>query len=356
LRWVGGHRGLEAQVVPATGIPFQRLLVRSLRSVDFDFHVILDPIQLSLSAPQAMAILLRHRPAAIFTTGGYVALPVLVAAAVLRIPVVMWDGNVVPGRSVRATARLAGCLAVTFESTCRALGRGRRPCFVTGTPIRDAGSVGRADARKALGIPPKDKLILIFGGSQAVRRFNSAVAQALPRLVERARVIHVTGDAGYDEAVAGRETLSTEQRDRYRPEKFLADDMTLALAAADMVVGRAGSSTLAEVAAFGLPVVVVPYPHAAGHQRRNAEEMVRAGAARLVEDEAFDADALLAAAAILDHPKEQAATAAAARSLARPGAAAAVAELVLAAAERRPFPDAAHIEAVSRGPSGGVAE
>jgi UDP-N-acetylglucosamine--N-acetylmuramyl-(pentapeptide) pyrophosphoryl-undecaprenol N-acetylglucosamine transferase len=131
--------------------------------------------------------------------------------------------------------------------------------------------------------------------------------------------------------------------------------MTLALAAADIVVGRAGSSTLAEVAAFGLPIVVVPYPHAAGHQRRNAEEMVRAGAARLVEDDAFDAEALLAAVAILDDPTQQAAMASAARSLARPGAAAAVAELVLAAAEKRPYPDAARVEALSRGLDGGVA-
>ncbi len=262
-------------MIPATGIPFGRLLVRSLRSVDLDFHVVLDPIRLSLSVPQAMATLVRHRPAAIFTTGGYVALPVLLAAWALRIPVVMWDGNVVPGRSVRVTARLVGCLAVTFESTCRALGQTWRPCFVTGTPIRDPRRVSRADARKALGIPAEDKLLLIFGGSQAVRRFNSAVAEALPRLVERARVIHVTGEAGYDEAVAGRDDLPENMRDRYRPEKFLDEDMTRALAAADLVVGRAGSSTLAEVAAFGLPMVVVPYPHAAGHQRRNAEEMVR---------------------------------------------------------------------------------
>ena len=352
LRWVGGHRGLEAEVIPATGIPFGRLLVRSLRSVDLDYHVIIDPIRLSLSVPQAMVMLLIRRPAAIFTTGGYVALPVLMAASVLRIPVVMWDGNVVPGRSVRVTARLAGCLAVAFESTCRALGRQRRPCFVTGTPIRDPRLVKRADARTALGIPAKDKLLLIFGGSQAVRRFNSAVAEALPRLVERTRVIHVTGDAGYDEAVACREALPPGQRDRYRPERFLGEEMTLALAASDMVVGRAGSSTLAEVAAFGLPMLVVPYPHAGGHQRRNAEEMVRSGAARLVEDDDFDAEALLAAAAILDSRKERAAMAAAARSLARPGASDAVAELVLAAAEGRTFPDPAHVDAVSRGVAG----
>jgi len=336
-------------VLPGTGIPFRRLLVRSLRSVDVDVHVVLDPVRLSLSVPQAIALLVSRRPAAIFTTGGYVALPVLLAASVLRIPVVMWDGNVVPGRSVRATARLAGSLAVTFDSTCLALGRGKRPCFVTGTPIRDPRSVSRIDARKALGVAAGEQLLLIFGGSQAVRRFNAAVAEALPRLLERVRVIHVTGDAGYEEAVVGRDALPEELRERYRPERFLDEEMTLALAAADLVIGRAGSSTLAEVAAFGLPMVVVPYPHAAGHQRRNAEEMVRSGAARLVEDAAFDADALMAATAILDDVNIHDAMAAAAHALARPGAADAVAELVMAAAERRPLPESATLEALSRG-------
>lgn len=355
MRWLGGHRGLEAAVVADSGIPFRRMLVRSLRSVDLDLHVIADPIRLGLSVPQAFVSLLRWRPAAIFTTGGYVALPALLASALLRIPVVMWDGNVVPGRSVRVTARFADCLAVAFESTCRVLARRNKPCFLTGTPIRNPEMGGRRAARAELGIPDEDRLLLIFGGSQAVRRFNSAVAEALRRLVETTRVIHVTGDAGFDAAVADREALPEELRDRYRPERFLTDGMTTALAAADIVVGRAGSSTLAEVAAFGLPIVVVPYPHAAGHQKSNAEEMVRAGAARLVEDDAFDADALLAAAAILDDPSERAAMSAAARTLARPGAAESVAMLVMAAAERRPFPAAAYIETVSRGRDGGVA-
>jgi UDP-N-acetylglucosamine--N-acetylmuramyl-(pentapeptide) pyrophosphoryl-undecaprenol N-acetylglucosamine transferase len=348
LAWIGGHRGLESQVVPDSGIPLRRLALRSLRTVDFDVHAALDPVRLCVSMPQAVAMLIARRPAAIFTTGGYVAVPVLVGAALLRIPVVMWDGNVFPGRSVRWTARMARCLTVSFEATCRAIG-GRKPCFLTGTPIRDPGALDRAAARARLGVGPNDRLLLIFGGSQAVRRFNLAVAEALPRLVEKARVLHVTGDAGFDAAVAARAALAPELRDLYRPERFLRDEMTAALAAADLVVGRAGSSTLAEVAAFGLPMVVVPYPHAAGHQRHNAQEMVRAGAARLVEDEAFDAEALLSAAAILDDPVQRAAMAAAARSLARPGAADAVAELVMAAAERHHFPEPGAIDAISRG-------
>jgi UDP-N-acetylglucosamine--N-acetylmuramyl-(pentapeptide) pyrophosphoryl-undecaprenol N-acetylglucosamine transferase len=351
LRWLGGHRGLEATLVPAAGIPLRRLTARSLRTTEADVHAILDPIRLGLSVPQASALLVRERPAAIFTTGGYVAIPVLLAAAPLRIPVVMWEGNVTPGRSVRATARLAAALAVSFEATCRALGGAApgRPCFVTGTPIRDIGAIDRAAARDWMDIDPGEPVLLIFGGSQAVRRFNAAVAQALTRLVELVTVIHVTGDDGYAAALAGRESLPAAARRRYRPYPFLRDEMLSALAAADLVVGRAGSSTLAEVTAMGLPMVVVPYPHAAGHQRANAASLVEAGAARLIDDEDFDADALLDAARLLLDAPAHAAMSAAALALGRPGAAAAVAELVMAAATGQPFPDPAEIEERARG-------
>lgn len=351
LRWLGGHRGLEATLVPAAHIPLRRLAARSLRTTEADVHAILDPIRLGVSVPQATAILARERPAAVFTTGGYVAVPVLLAAAPLGIPVVLWDGNVIPGRAVRATARLAAAVAVSFDATCRALAAAApgRPCFVTGTPIREVGTLDRAAARQRLDIDPAEHVILIFGGSQAVRRFNAAVAEALPRLVERVTVLHVTGDDGYAAALAGREGLPESLRRRYRPYPFLRDEMLAALAAADLVVGRAGSSTLAEVTALGLPMVVVPYPHAAGHQRANAVSLATAGAARLVEDEDFDAPALLDAAALLDDPAAHAAMAAAARALGRPGAADAVAELVMAAAARQPFPDPTDIERLAQG-------
>ena len=275
------------------------------------------------------------------------AIPVLVAARLLRIPVVLWDGNVIPGRSVRATARLAGAVAVTDPRTCEALAA--RRCYETGTPIRDPRTIDREAARRQLEVGPGERLMLVFGGSQAVRRFNDAVAGALPRLVERCTVLHVTGDAGYAEALAAREALPAERRARYRPVPFLAEEMTAALAAADLVVGRAGSSTLAECAAFALPLVCVPYPHAAGHQRANAEAYAATGAARLVEDDAFDAAALLDAARILEDPAVHLAMSAAARDAGRPGAAAAVVELVAAAAERRAWPDAATIAGIAAG-------
>src|SRR5690349_14847582 len=145
LHWVGGHRGLEASLVPAAGIPLQRLAARSLRTVARDAHLVLDPLRLGASVPQAGAILATWRPDAVFTTGGYVAIPVLLAAAPLGIPVVLWEGNAIPGRSVRATARLADVLTVSFAATCEALreSAGGSPCYVTGTPIRDLGGIDR---------------------------------------------------------------------------------------------------------------------------------------------------------------------------------------------------------------------
>jgi UDP-N-acetylglucosamine--N-acetylmuramyl-(pentapeptide) pyrophosphoryl-undecaprenol N-acetylglucosamine transferase len=337
LDWVGGRRGLEAQLVPAGGFRLRRLLLRSLRSVELDPHLVLDPIRLAISVPQAVWWLVRRRPAAIFTTGGYVAIPILIAARVLGIPTLLWEGNVMPGRSVRATARLASALAVSFGATCDAL-PGRRPCFVTGTPIRDVTAIDRLAARERLGLAHDTRLVVVFGGSQAARRLNDAVLGALPGLVDRVTVIHLAGEDGLAVAETARAALPEQRRDRYRPFAFLGEDLLDALAAADLVIGRAGSSTLAEAAAFGLPMVVVPYQFAGAHQRANATELVDAGAARLVEDAAFDSAALLAAVQIVDEPARHATMSAAARGVARPGAADAVAELLLALAERRPLP------------------
>lgn len=346
VRWMGGHRGLEAATVPAAGYPLQRLALRTLRTVDLDIHALLDPLRLALSVPQALWSMLRRRPDVIFTTGGYVAIPVLAAAAILRVPSVMWEGNRIPGRSVRAVARLASALTVSFEDACRVLG-GR--CFVTGTPIRSFAGLDRAAARAALDLPADGPVVLVFGGSQTVARFDAAVEAALPRIADRVTVIHVTGENGHPAAVRRREALPPHQRERYRPYAFLWDEMAAALRSADLLVGRAGSSTLAEATALGLPMVVVPYPHAAAHQSANARRMAETGAARFIEDAAFDGDALVDACGLLDDEDARAAMSTASRALGRPGAADAVAAMLTALAERRPLPDAATIDVIARG-------
>jgi len=346
LRWIGGHRGLEARVVAGAGIPVTRLALRSLRSVDASLPTLLDPIRLAASFPQALALVAAARPRAIFTTGGYVALPVALAAWLLRVPVVVWEGNVVPGRSVRTIARLARVRAVSFRETCRRL---PEPCVLTGTPTRDLSSVDRLAARHHFEIPADARAVLVFGGSQAVQRFESAVEQALPELAERAIVLHVTGEAAYAAALARREALPGRLRERYRPYPFLREEMADALTAADLIVGRAGSSTIAEATALGTPLVLVPYPHAAGHQAANAGVAAACGAALVIADEAFDGAALLDAVGILADPRRHREMSSASRSMGRPGAGDAIAELVLALADGRPLPSDAEVESISRG-------
>jgi UDP-N-acetylglucosamine--N-acetylmuramyl-(pentapeptide) pyrophosphoryl-undecaprenol N-acetylglucosamine transferase len=346
LSWIGGRRGIEERLVPAAGIRLRRLVVRSLRTVEVDVHAVLDPLRLVASVPQAVAMLLRDRPAAIFTTGGFVAVPVLVAAAMLRVPVVLWEGNAVPGRSVRATARLARVKAVSFAAAGERLGG---TWYLTGTPIRDLAAEAPAVARARLGVPPGLPCLLLFGGSQEVRRFNRAVREVLPELVRRAALVHVTGPSAIREFEAVRATLPEAVRAAYRPVGFLGEGadgpaMSDALAAADLVVGRAGSSTLAEVSAAGRPMIVVPYPHAAGHQAANARIAAEAGAALLVADEDFDGAALLGAVDLVEDPARIEAMSAAARRLARPRAADAVAALVTAVARREPLPDRSAVE------------
>jgi len=348
FRWVGGHRGLETSIVPPEGYPLDLLPLRSLRTVDLNHHVVLDPARLAASYPLAMSKLLRWRPDAVFTTGGYTAIPVVTAAASLRVPSVMWEGNLVAGRSVRATARFANVLALSFADTAKSL---TGTSYVTGTPIRSFAGHDKRTSRATLGLEADTPVMLVFGGSQAVRRLNRAVWEALSTLVEYASVIHMTGQAAYADALKTRGTLPAERRSRYRPFPFLRSEMTDALVASDVLIGRAGSSTLAEASALGLPMVVVPYPHASAHQMANARAMAAAGAARIVADEDFNSEALLSAAELLHDEAQLTTMRAAARSFGRPGAAAAVAELVLALAERAKLPAAAEIDRLSRAPA-----
>ncbi len=218
LRWLGGHRGLEHDIVPAADIRLERLWLRSLRTVDRSPNAVLDPLRLAASVPQASWKLWRWRPDVVYTTGGYVAIPVLAAAALLRIPALLWEGNAVPGRSVRASARTADLRTVSFAA---AQDRLPPPTLVTGTPIRslEGGDPGAARAR--LGLPADLPVLLIFGGSQAVRRLSDAVAEAIGDLVERCCVVHITGASAIDEAEALRAGLPPERQERYRPFAFL---------------------------------------------------------------------------------------------------------------------------------------
>lgn len=316
----------------AAQLRYHELVVRSLRSAGLSVHTALDPVRLAASVPQAWWLLGRLRPAAIFTTGGYLALPLVLAARARGIPTLVWEGNVLPGRATRAIGRLATRVAVSFPPTLDAFPGNS---FVSGTPIRSFAGIVRAAARHALGLDPNDRLLLVFGGSQAVARMNAAVTDALPRLLPDWHVLHLAGEAGMADAGAARRRLPDDLRPRYTAEPFLTDRMADALVAADLVLGRAGSSTCAEVAAVGVASILVPYPYAGAHQQYNARYLADEGAAIMVADEDLTADRLVSEVGALRSDDARRAMADAARRLGRPDAAQALADAVIELAEGR---------------------
>ena len=315
-------------------LPYHQLVVRSLRSAGLSVHTLLDPTRLAASVPQAWLLLGRLHPAALFTTGGYLALPLVLAARARGIPALVWEGNVVPGRATRAIGRFATRVAVSFPPTLEAFPGNS---FVSGTPIRSFGGIDRAAARRAFGIGPDDRVLLAFGGSQAVTRLNGAVVGALPALLPEWHVLHLAGEDGMADAGAAREALPENLRPRYIAEPFLTDRMADALVAADLVLGRAGSSTCAELAAAGVPSILVPYPYAGAHQRYNAGYLAAEGAAVVVADEELTAQRLLAETSALLDDERRLAMATAARRLGRPNAARTLAEGLVAMAEGGPL-------------------
>jgi len=198
--------------------------------------------------------------------------------------------------------------------------------------------IDREAARASFGVAPDDRLLLVFGGSQAVARITAALEGALERLLVDWRVLHLAGAAGMPAALTMRDRLPETLRERYEPIAFLTDRMADALVASDLVLGRAGSSTCAEVAAVGVASILVPYPHASGHQQANAAWLATQGAAVMVRDAELDGERLLAEAHGLRDDERRAVIGAAARSLARPDAARRLSEELLAMGEGRPLP------------------
>ena len=287
-----------------------------------------DAAKLLWSIPQAIRVIRRVRPDVIFSTGGYIAIPTLIAAWLTRTPSLLWEGNVQAGRSNTLVAPLASHRAVAWRQTAERAPWSGANTTVTGTPVREL-PIDRTAARAARGLTPSDQLLLVFGGSQRVRRFETALDGALATLLREWSVLHVVMD-GLPEAELRRASLPAELRERYLPVDFLGGGaMEEALVSADLMLGRAGASTIAEAAAAGLPAIIVPYPFAGGHQRANAEAAATAGAATLINDEDLTPERLLAAVATYATPAQRATAASAAATLARPDAAAVIAEKLL---------------------------
>jgi len=325
--FLGGRRGLEAELVSAAGIPFHATVMPSLRDPDSRISLVSRALLLPFAAVDALAQIVRFGPSVCCTTGGLVSLPIVIAARVARVPVYIWEGNAVPGRVNRLLAGWSQRIGTTFDASLRALPRARTT--VSGNPIR--GSLlrwDRASGRSKLGIGEGETVVFVTGGSQGSAAINGAVSGALTRLLRRATVIHHAGTAHERQAEAKRDALPEELRPRYRVYGFLREEMGAALASADLVIGRASSSSIAEPLAFGVPLVLVPFAAAAdAHQTANARDAVDKGAAVLLPESQLDPDRLVAViTGLLDDRPRLERMSAAARKAGRPDAARSIAE------------------------------
>jgi UDP-N-acetylglucosamine--N-acetylmuramyl-(pentapeptide) pyrophosphoryl-undecaprenol N-acetylglucosamine transferase len=331
VSFAGSPTGFEARAVPERGIAFYPLRSRPLvgRNLAGKVAALLTVLWAALAAA---SLVRRLGVDAVLGTGGYASMPGVLGAVLARRPVLLLEPNAKPGFANRRIARWAAGAAVAFEGTCRHLAPSAGwPCRATGVPVRSE-FFAVPELAPAAGRAPR---LLVLGGSQGALSVNRAVPRALARLAAEVPGLAVTHQTGRAHLEATREAY----RAAGVPERvaelvpFIAD-VAGAMAAADVIVSRAGALTVSEIAAAGRAAVLVPLAIAEGHQRDNARALEAAGAARVVDDPPGDPDALGASlhatiADLLATPERLAAMGRAARAQSRAGAGAAIADWLL---------------------------
>jgi UDP-N-acetylglucosamine--N-acetylmuramyl-(pentapeptide) pyrophosphoryl-undecaprenol N-acetylglucosamine transferase len=321
VAFIGGGRA-EAQLVPQAGFPLHAISVEGL-SRSNPLRALRAVARAVAAVPRSRALLRETGAQAVMGGGGYVAGPVGLAAVSLGVPLVLTEADSHLGVTNRLLARFARRVCLAFPLPGRDGARYR----VTGRPVVQAAR-DRGAARERFAIGREETCVLVFGGSLGARSVNLAAAEAFAEAAFH--VLHVCGRRDYPEL------LARGLRSGYDLHEYLdLPDFASALAAADLVVARAGGSVF-EIAAHGLPAILVPYPRASGgHQSANARWMVQAGAAVTIADGELTASRLAGeVAALLGDSERLAAMAAASRGLARPDAAREVAGELLAAVAR----------------------
>ena len=326
IMFIGTEKGIESRVVPREGYPITFLPAEGVMGKTA-FRKLRAAVKLARSIIGAKRLFDTFEPDIVVGTGGYVSVGPVLSARLLSIPVLIMEQNVVPGAANRLLARISGAVAATYMESTGYFPKGRT--YLTGNPVR----AGILSARKEesfglFGLAPEGFFtVLVFGGSSGSTNINKAVTEGLSHLAdlrERLQFLHQCGNRDYNAV-----------REAYRGQGFKAMvtpfifQMAEAYAVADMVISRAGATTLAELTALGKPAVLVPYPHAGAHQEFNARKLEEFGAARLIMDE--DLSGQLAAREIrflMESEAERTEMAGRSRSVGRPDAAQRTAELV----------------------------
>ncbi|MGI9622959.1 MAG: undecaprenyldiphospho-muramoylpentapeptide beta-N-acetylglucosaminyltransferase [Acidimicrobiales bacterium] len=292
ILYVGTERGVETELVPEAGFELATVHGRGVPRT-FSLAAMRAAGDLMRGTLEAARLLGQREPGVVLSLGGYAAVPCAVAARLRRIPVVIQEQNAVPGAANRLISRWAVAAAVSFPDT-------PLPAAVfTGNPVRpeisDALGLERHQARDAVGVDDQQFLIVITGGSLGALRLNVATLEAAEVLGDREDLVlrHVIGKRDWEMLEPRRAAMARHQA--YQPIEY-ETDMPTVLAAADLVVSRAGASIVAELAVAGVPSVLVPLPGAPGdHQTANARALVDVGGALLIKDADFTGETLVEA-------------------------------------------------------------
>jgi undecaprenyldiphospho-muramoylpentapeptide beta-N-acetylglucosaminyltransferase len=317
--WVGAIGGLEEGLVRRAGLPFVAIPGGGLHGVGLGL-MLRNAVKLVRGFVQAWGIVGRFQPDALFLTGGYVSAPVALACWLRRVPILIYLPDVEPGLAIKTLAHLATRVAVTTEASRAYLPPEK--VIVTGYPVRPTlRGVARATAQRTFGLDPALKTLLVLGGSRGARSINQAIMAILEDVLAECQVIHSSGTLDWEQVAARRETLPAALKARYHAYPYLHEEMGAALAAADLAVSRAGASVLGEFPLFGLPSILVPYPHAWRYQRVNADTLAAQGAAIRLDDADLRQKLLPTVQRLLRDDAARAQMAARARALAVPDAA-----------------------------------
>jgi len=324
---------MEADLVKRAGVPFEAVDAAGVHGVGLR-ALPGNLARLSRGYLQARRILDRFRPDALFFTGGYVAVPVALAARTRpgrKPPVILYVPDIEPGLALKTLARFADHIALTTsESQAYCPRRKGQALSVTGYPTRpELTAWDYHQACRTLGVSEDLPVLLVVGGSTGAQSINRALWQVLHRLLARAQVIHLTGRLDWPQVDKVRSRLDASLSSRYIAHPYLhSEQMGAAFTAATVVLSRAGASSLGEYPLFGLPAILVPYPYAWRYQQVNAQFLAERGAAVIVQDADLPERLLDTALDLLHNPQRCEQMRQAMRSLALPDAARSIAGII----------------------------
>ena len=327
--WIGGENGMEQELLSRQNIEFTTIPAAGLHGVGLK-NLPGNLSQLLKGYLKAGQIIREYRPDVLLFTGGYLAVPAAFAGR--SIASLVFIPDIEPGLAIRAITRLTDLIAVSVDQTKLYIPAGKS-VTVSGYPVRvKLLDWTREKALEILNLDPALPVLLIFGGSKGARSINRATKKILPDLLSELQVIHITGNLDWNEMKTNLEKLSIDEKEHYRVFPFLHDEMGAALRIADLVVSRSGASILGEYPLFGLPAILVPYPHAWRYQKTNAQYLVDRGAAEIIADEDLPGQLLSRVQAIFNDQEKLMKMGSAMNELAQPKAAETIAKLLLSLA------------------------